>query len=168
MLSMDDETMSGPSGVPMMRWPRAITRAGTADAAMAEATAYRRWVRFTLRCHLRHVLVGENMRPPRHMLPNAPWPERCVPPPCTRGMRDTARPVPHEAAEGIFPAYLLTQYGWRLFRATRVCTKWTTSGRIGDRNTPGSAADDVGASASPSTPNTVQVGRLMSGQARAG
>ena len=25
-----------------------------------------------LRCHLRHVLVGANMRPPRHMLPNAP------------------------------------------------------------------------------------------------
>merc|ERR1719353_2881479 len=71
-----------------MRWPRAITSAGTPDAATALATAYRFWVRLTLRCHLRHVLVGENMRPPRHMLPKAPWPERCVPPPCTRGMRE--------------------------------------------------------------------------------
>ena len=43
-------------------------------------------------------LVGANMRPPRHMLPNAPWPARWVPPPGTRGIRDTARPVPHDSA----------------------------------------------------------------------
>ena len=34
------------------------------------------------------------MRPPRHMLPKAPWPARWVPPPGTRGIRDTARPAP--------------------------------------------------------------------------
>lgn len=39
------------------------------------------------------------MRPPRHMLPNAPWPERLVPPPLTRGIRATARPVPHDSAD---------------------------------------------------------------------
>merc|ERR1719478_853815 len=115
MFSIDDETTRGPSGVPMMRWPRAMTSAGTADAAIADATAYRRWVRLTFRCHLRHGLVGENIRPPRHMLPKAAWPERWVPPPWTRGIRETARPV----------------------------------------------ADDAAVGASPSTPNTVQVGRLM-------
>merc|ERR1719353_1500859 len=138
MFSTDEDTMRGPSGVPMMRWPRAITSAGTADAAMADATAYRRCVRFTLRCHLRHVLVGENMRPPRHMLPNAPWPERWVPPACTRGIRETARPVPHDAADAILPAYLLTLYGWRAFFAILVWTKCTTSGRMGAWKTPGS------------------------------
>lgn len=39
------------------------------------------------------------MRPPRHMLPNAPCPARWVPPPWTRGIRDTARPVPQDSAE---------------------------------------------------------------------
>ena len=101
-------------------WPRAITSAGTALAARPAAIAWRFCVTFTLRCHLRHVFVGANIRPPRHMLPKAPWPERWVPPPCTRGMRDTARPVPHDAADGILPAYLLTQYGWRLFFAMLV------------------------------------------------
>merc|ERR1719393_1111013 len=144
MFSIDDETTRGPSGVPMMRWPRAMTSAGTADAAIADATAYRRWVRLTFRCHLSHGLVGENIRPPRHMFPKAAWPERWVPPPWTRGIRETARPVPHDAAEGILPAYLLTQYGWRLLSA---------------RKTPGRGADDAGVGASPSTPNTVQVGR---------
>ena len=43
-------------------------------------------------------LVGANMRPPRHMLPKAPWPARWVPPPGTRGIRDTARPVPQDSA----------------------------------------------------------------------
>merc|ERR1719502_65557 len=157
MFSTDEDTMSGPSGVPMMRWPRAITSAGTADAAMADATAYRRCVRFTLRCHLRHVLVGENMRPPRHMLPNAPWPERCVPPPCTRGMRDTARPVPQDAADGILPAYLLTLYGWRLLSDMFEWTKWTTSGRMGARKTEGRGEEPAAAAVSPSVEKTVVV-----------
>ena len=82
-----------------MRWPRAMTSGGHADAAMAEATAYLRSFRLTLRCHLRQTFVGANMRPERHMLPKAPWPERCVPPPWTRGIRDTARPVPQDSAD---------------------------------------------------------------------
>jgi len=49
-------------------------------------------------------LVGEYMCPPRHMLPKAPWPARCVPPPGTRGIRDTARPVPHDSAAVWWPA----------------------------------------------------------------
>ena len=42
------------------------------------------------------------------------------------------------AADGILPAYLLTEYGWRLFFARPVWTMWTTSGRIGAWKTPGS------------------------------
>jgi hypothetical protein len=63
---------------------RGEARAGTAVAASTEATA-------TRRCHLRQILVGANMRPLQHMLSNAPWPTRWVPPPGTRGIRDTAR-----------------------------------------------------------------------------
>ena len=47
-------------------------------------------------------------------------------------------------------AVLRTEYGWRLLQAMRVWTKWTTSGRIGDRKTPGSAAEDAATAASPS------------------
>ncbi|OMO85632.1 putative Beta-1,3-galactosyltransferase sqv-2 [Corchorus olitorius] len=36
------------------------------------------------------ILVGANMRPPRHMLPKAPWPALWVPPPGTRGIREAA------------------------------------------------------------------------------
>jgi len=32
------------------------------------------------------------------MLPKAACPARCVPPPETRGIRATARPVPHDSA----------------------------------------------------------------------
>lgn len=39
------------------------------------------------------------MRPPRHMFPKAPWPDLWVPPPRTRGIRATARPVPQDSAE---------------------------------------------------------------------
>lgn len=53
-------------------------------------------------------LVGLNMRPPRHMLPKAPAPAACVPPPEIRGMRETARPVPHDSAECCLPASTLT------------------------------------------------------------
>jgi hypothetical protein len=38
-------------------------------------------------------LVGANMRPDLHMLPKAACPARWVPPPETRGIRATARPV---------------------------------------------------------------------------
>lgn len=89
----------GISDTPSIRCPRAITRAGTADAAKAEATAYRFCVMLILRCQRRQILVGANIRPPRHMLPKAPWPDRWVPPPPTRGIRATARPVPHDSAE---------------------------------------------------------------------
>ena len=36
------------------------------------------------------------------------WPERCVPPPPTRGIRATARPVPQDSAEVWWPAFSLT------------------------------------------------------------
>uniref|UniRef100_A0A0A9FGU4 60S ribosomal protein L4 n=1 Tax=Arundo donax TaxID=35708 RepID=A0A0A9FGU4_ARUDO len=38
------------------------------------------------------------------MLPKAPWPARWVPPPGTRGIRDTARPVPQDSADVWWPA----------------------------------------------------------------
>ena len=55
-------------------------------------------VTLTFLCHLLHVLVGANIRPPLHMLPKAPCPDLWVPPPRTRGIRATARPVPHDSA----------------------------------------------------------------------
>merc|ERR1712046_477223 len=128
-----------------MRWPRAMTRDGRADAARAEHTAYRRWLTLILRCHLRHVFVGLNMRPPRHMLPKAAWPALWVPPPGTRGIRATARPVPHDSAAVCIPACRLwqslayTAYARRLFLFMEVCTNCTMSGRIGDRKTAGSS-----------------------------
>ena len=76
----------------------AITSAGSADAAIAVAAAWRFCVTFTLRCHRRHVFVGANIPPPRHMLPKAPAEPMCVPDPLIRGIRDTARPVPQDAA----------------------------------------------------------------------
>ena len=48
-----------------------------------------------------------------------------------------------------------------MFMAMREWTKWTTSGRMGARKTPGSGAEDAGDAVSPSTPKTVQVGRDM-------
>ena len=80
-----------------------MTRAGIPVAAMAEHIAYLRWLMLILRCQRRQVLVGANMRPPRHMLPNAPCPERWVPPPRTRGILATARPVPHDSADVWWP-----------------------------------------------------------------
>ena len=74
------------------------------------------------------------------MLPNAPWPARCVPPPGTRGIRETARPVPHDSAAVWWPAFMLTAYGWRAFFAMLVCTVRTMSGRMGAVNTAGRAA----------------------------
>lgn len=55
--------------------PLACTSAGTPAAATAAAAAALRWRRFTRRCQRRQGLVGANMRPPRHMLPKAPWPD---------------------------------------------------------------------------------------------
>lgn len=57
----------GISGTWLMRCPRAITSGGRALAAKALHTAYRRWLIFTLRCQRRQILVGENIRPPRHI-----------------------------------------------------------------------------------------------------
>ncbi len=65
---------------------------------MAEHMANLFWATLTFLCHLRQVLVGANMWPPLHMLPKAPWPDLWVPPPRTRGIRATARPVPHDSA----------------------------------------------------------------------
>jgi hypothetical protein len=52
-------------------WPRAMRRAGLPEAASADAVAKRFWFRLIFWCHLRQTLVGANMRPERHMLPNA-------------------------------------------------------------------------------------------------
>lgn len=128
---------SGTSGVSSIRWPLAMTSAGMPEAAIADTTAYLRCLMLTLRCHLRQVLVGANMRPPRHMLPNAPWPLRWVPPPRTRGIRATARPVPHDSAEAFMPDSSPTANAWRRFLLTWSCTYETTSGRMGARNTDG-------------------------------
>jgi hypothetical protein len=45
----------GTSGTSSTWWPRAMSSAGTAEAASAEHTAYRFCFRFTRRCHRRHV-----------------------------------------------------------------------------------------------------------------
>lgn len=81
-------------------------------AAMAEQMAYLFWLTFILLCHLLHVFVGANIRPPRHMLPKAPWPDLWVPPPLTLGIRATALPVPHDSAEVWWPVikWLLLNY----------------------------------------------------------
>lgn len=52
--------------------PFDMTRAGIAEAAKAEQRAYLFWLTLILLCHLLQVFVGANIRPPRHMLPNAP------------------------------------------------------------------------------------------------
>merc|ERR1719235_1635490 len=96
--SAPSETTSGNSGTSSIRCPRAMTSGGRVLAASAEATAWRFCVTLTRRCHRRQTFVGLNIPPPRHMLPKAAWPERWVPPPGTRGMRATARPVPHDSA----------------------------------------------------------------------
>merc|ERR1719149_565332 len=136
--STEVSSTRGISGTSSTLCPRAMTRAGTAEAARAEATAYLFWVVLIFLCHLRQVLVGAKMRPPRHMLPKAPCPEREVPPPWTRGIRDTARPVPQDCAEVWWPAFIMTAYAWRAFLAMFVCTERTTSGRMGAAKTPGS------------------------------
>merc|ERR1719183_2486504 len=116
-----------------------MTREGRAEAAKADARAKRRWFTLILLCHLRQVLVGANIRPPRHMFPKAPWPARWVPPPGTRGIRDTARPVPQDSAAVCLPATLFTEYAWRAFLAMFVWMVCTRSGRIGAVNTWGRA-----------------------------
>lgn len=52
--------------------PFDMTRAGTPDAAIAEQRAYLLWLVLIFLCHLRHVFVGANILPPRHMFPKAP------------------------------------------------------------------------------------------------
>ncbi len=79
------------------------------------------------------------------MLPNAPWPERPVPPPATRGIRATARPVPHDIALVCSPDAYATAYAWREFLRMFVCTNCTTSRRIGAVKTAGSGSDVVAA-----------------------
>ena len=57
-----------------MYLPLAMARDGIPVAAIAETVAYRRCVTLTLRYQRLHVLFGLNIRPPRHMLPNAAAP----------------------------------------------------------------------------------------------
>ena len=90
---------------------------------------------------MRQTLVGANIRPDRHWLPNAARQARCVPPPETRGIRATARPdiflvlrtlpsfsnilyipVPQDSADVCSPAFSLTAYGCLLFLAIPVWT----------------------------------------------
>merc|ERR550532_3288662 len=105
---------------------------------MAETVAYRRWVTLTRRCQFRQVLLGLNIRPPRHMFPKAAAPDREVPPPRTRGIRATARPVPQDSAEVCSPAVAETAYGCLAFFLISECTKLTMSGRMGALKTAGS------------------------------
>lgn len=84
--------------------PLDMTSAGTPVAAMAEVMAYLRWLTLIFLCQRLQVLVGANMRPPRHIFPKAPWPDLWVPPPLTRGIRATARPVPQDSADVWCPA----------------------------------------------------------------
>ena len=99
-----------------------MTRAGIPVAAMAEHIAYLRWLMLILRCQRRQVLVGANMRPPRHMLPNAPCPERWVPPPRTRGILATARPVPHDSADVWWPADKITKLFQKFYFLFKILT----------------------------------------------
>eukprot|EP00906_Rhabdomonas_costata_P026362 RCo037542 len=92
------ETTRGISGTLLMLCPRASTRAGTAEAASAARTASLRIFTLHALFHFRKVFGWPNLCPPRHMFPKAPWPERWVPPPLTRGIRATARPVPQDSA----------------------------------------------------------------------
>merc|ERR1712231_23371 len=75
--------------------------------------------------------------PPRHILPKAAWPDRWVPPPRTRGIRATARPVPQDSAEVCSPAIFLTPVACRAFFRRLVWTKLTRSLRIGALKTAG-------------------------------
>merc|ERR1719440_666125 len=118
--SAPSETTRGNSATSPMWWPRASTRGGSVLAASDVTTACRFSVTFTRRCHRRQVFVGQNMPPPRHMLPNAPCPDRWVPPPGTRGTRATARPVPQDSAAVSYPAFAVTAIAWRLFLDTLV------------------------------------------------
>lgn len=79
-----------------------------AEAAKAEATAWRFCLMLTLLYHLLQVLRGANMRPFLHMLPNAPYPDLWVPLPETLGILATALPVPQDSAECFIPASGLT------------------------------------------------------------
>jgi hypothetical protein len=90
-----------------------------------------RWFWFTLTCHLRQVLVGVNIRPPQHMFPKAPWPERWVPLPPTRGICATAWPVPQDSALVWWLTFSLTAYACCLFFAMLLWTCWTTFSLMG-------------------------------------
>ena len=43
--------------------------------SMLPTSSHLFWATPTFLCHLRHCLVGANMRPPRHMLPKAACPD---------------------------------------------------------------------------------------------
>mmetsp|Transcript_44779 Transcript_44779/g.126653 ORF Transcript_44779/g.126653 Transcript_44779/m.126653 type:complete len:200 (+) Transcript_44779:122-721(+) len=103
MDSRPSVTTSGSSWTSPMRCPRAMTSGGSVLAASAETTACRFWVMFTCLCQRLQIFVGLNMPPPRAWLPKAAWPARWVPPPGTRGIRDTARPVPQDSAAVSYP-----------------------------------------------------------------
>merc|ERR1719473_2401338 len=137
MLWAPSDTTNGSSRTSPMRWPRAMTKGGKELAARAVATAWRFMVTLTRRCHLRQILVGLNMPPPRHMFPNAACPARWVPPPGTRGIRATARPVPHDSAAVWYPAFGLRAYACLLFLDMLVYTQRTRSGLRGLHSTVG-------------------------------
>ena len=109
------------------------------------------WFRLIFLCQRRQIFVGANIRPPLHILPKAPCPALCVPPPGTRGIRATARPVPQDSALVWWPASYFTAYGWRLFIFIRECTLCTMSGLIGAVNTAGRCACSAGPPSAPCT-----------------
>jgi len=132
-------TTKGSSGIPLILCPRACTRAVIAEAARAEATAWRFYLIFTLLYHLLQTLRGANIRPFLHIFPNAAYPERWVPLPDTLGILATALPVPQDSAECFIPERGLTPRGWRRFLLMLLCTNYTISRRMGALKTPGRA-----------------------------
>lgn len=91
-------------------------------AATAVAAACLFYLILTLLCHLLHTLIGVDILPFLHWLPNAAYPDLCVPDPETLGIRATALPVPHDSALCYIPAYGLTAWAYLLFFAMLVWT----------------------------------------------
>jgi len=80
----------------------------TPEAAIAAAAACLLYLILTFLCHLLNVLIGANILPFLHILPNAAYPLLLVPLPLTLGILLTALPVPHDSAECFIPAFLST------------------------------------------------------------
>jgi len=117
--------------MPIILWPLAITNAGTADAAKADATACLFWVTLICLCHLLQICNGANILPALHIFPNAPDDAALVPDPFTLGILATALPGCQLYAECCIPASVFTPLACNLFLATLSWTNLTISYLIG-------------------------------------